>query len=858
MRTSTSQPALCRCAALLLLVLCSCAPSAFASTTSDSTTTDQATTTTNSTSTDSSTRTAAAAAAHSTSTNTAHPHYALTYLVFMLSIGALCYQFDAEIPIPYTVTLLVAGMLIGLVHEASDHGLGSLSVSINMWTQIDPHVLLFTFLPALLFGDAISMEFSSIRKAFGQMLLLATAGVALGAFLCALVPMYVFDYGWNWNYCMLIGSILAATDPVAVVSMLKECGASQNLSTIIAGEAMLNDGTAVVFYLLFLDLATGATYTTGEIVKFFAQMALAGPAVGIAVGMACVWWIMRGKDATIEITLFFIAAYAAMIASEQEGGASGVLAVVAAGIFVATFAWPYVDDHHSMHHVWHWLEWVGNTLIFLLAGTILGAKFHDTESIRAVDWGYMFLNWVAINVARFVVVAALFPFLRNMGSGLTWQEAVFMAWGGLRGAVGLAMAIAVAHTPQFHGADGERFLFHVGGMALLTLVINGTTGAALLKRLGLLDQTPAQLRHINDARHKLSLAVAERYDALAQMKRLFSDHDPEVLQLVVAKAADALFDTSKARHSMSSLHILDSLTGDPRSPGGGQGDDKAGDVEFLATIRDVFLNSLCAEYGRMIQAHELPQASGNVLLHSTKMALDDSRAAGQLTTFELLRNMLQSKGSYMRYVAGTHLSDPRSQLTILLCFIEAHNRTAIKVFDVFGAGEGADSVEETMFEREVEDNTASAEEAIGMLGLGQDDIKGERTTVMIKMLEHQITGVVESFVAQGIISGSAGKIIASDIHKGIKPPTEAETATGAAARRTRKLWSMASTSGGMKKSASGLLQMYSRNSSTGQLEELEKTAVSQEEERRRCSDVQESDKDGVAVDVGKLRVDLHH
>ena len=84
------------------------------------------------------------------------------------------------------------------------------------------------------------------------------------------------------------------------------------------------------------------------------------------------------------------------------------------------------------------------------------------------------MNWFAINIARFIVVFALFPFLRKMGSGLTWQEAVFMGWGGLRGAVGLAMAIAVAHTDQFHGEDGERFLFHVGTVwrALLTTSSN--------------------------------------------------------------------------------------------------------------------------------------------------------------------------------------------------------------------------------------------------------------------------------------------------------------------------------------------------------------------------------------------------
>jgi|AntAceMinimDraft_5_1070358.scaffolds.fasta_scaffold48066_1 NhaP-type Na+/H+ or K+/H+ antiporter len=342
---------------------------------------------------------------------------------------------------------------------------------------------------------------------------------------------------------------------------------------------------------------------------------------------------MRGKNPVIETTLFVIVAYASMIGSEQEGGASGVLAVVAAGIFVATFAWPYVDDPHSMHNVWDWLEWIGNTLIFLLAGTIMGTRHYTSESIRAVDWAYMFLNYLAVNVARFVVIFLFFPLISRMGNGITWREAVFMSWGGLRGAVGLAMAMAVALTDKFHGADGERFLFHVGGMALLTLVINGSTGAALLKALGLLTSTPAQARHIDDARHKMSLEVKAKYVELAKM-RLFSDHDPGVLDLVVAKATRQLWTQPEVDQS-SSVVIQDGMEHSTSAMG------TTVDDEFLATIRHVFLSSLKTTYEGMVHGYELPQESGNILLHSTKMAVDDAQRG--LSNWEMLQSMLRSK-----------------------------------------------------------------------------------------------------------------------------------------------------------------------------------------------------------------------
>ena len=604
----------------------------------------------------------------------------------------------------------------------------------------------------------------------------------------------MFDYGWDWNYCMLIGSMLAATDPVAVVSLLKEVGASKNLSTIIAGEAMLNDGTAVVFYLLFLELATGASYTGAEVASFFAQMALAGPTIGIAVAAGCVWWIMHGRDAIIEITLFVVAAYASMIASEQEGGASGVLAVVAAGIFVATFAWPYVDDHHSMHNVWHWLEWTGNTLIFLLAGTILGSQYLASENIRPVDWGYMFLSYLAVNAARFCVIFLFFPLLSRMGKGITWQEAFFMSWGGLRGAVGLAMAMGVANNDKFKGADGERYLFHVGGMAFLTLIINGTTGASVLRALGLLDQSQAQKRHINDARHKVSLAVRRKYEHLASM-RLFSDHDPEVLSLVVEKAVKQLW-TPFAEHTVPAVKA-------PASPGGTVVDTPEVDTEFLATIRQVFLSSLNSSYEHMIHHHELPQESGNVLLHTTKMAMDDTHS--RLSNWDRLHGILNATGLMGQVMAGAHLTDPQSQLTILLCFIEAHDRTSKIVFDVFGEMEGADAAEEAWFEEEVRLNCEAAERAILSLGLSQDAIRGERTSVMIKMLERELKEYVDSYVSQGIISKAASAEIHKDVSKGIAPPSKDDTTAWGVVNKIKTL----TRNSNMKKSASGLLKSYS-------------------------------------------------
>jgi hypothetical protein len=178
---------------------------------------------------------------------------------------------------PYTVTVMIEGMLLdGLASYNRNApvglpGYGALSplsriagvlpgqnntmqVSLDMWASIDGHLLLYAFLPALLFGDAMSLSVHMFERTFAQCLLLACPGVVLGTALTGFAAMLVLPYGWDWKLSMTFGSILAATDPVAVVALLKAVGASPKLTMQITGEALLNDGTAIVLFNLFLGI----------------------------------------------------------------------------------------------------------------------------------------------------------------------------------------------------------------------------------------------------------------------------------------------------------------------------------------------------------------------------------------------------------------------------------------------------------------------------------------------------------------------------------------------------------------------------------------------------------------------------
>lgn len=135
--------------------------------------------------------------------------------------------------------LLLCGILIGAL-EKEVGGMGSFT---SHWTLLDPHLLLFIFLPPLIYEGTIAVDFHVFKTSFYQMALLAGPGVLISMGCTALVAKYVFNYGWDWYTALTFGAMFSATDPVAVVSLLKELGASKHLAILIEGESLFNDGT---------------------------------------------------------------------------------------------------------------------------------------------------------------------------------------------------------------------------------------------------------------------------------------------------------------------------------------------------------------------------------------------------------------------------------------------------------------------------------------------------------------------------------------------------------------------------------------------------------------------------------------
>jgi NhaP-type Na+/H+ or K+/H+ antiporter len=166
--------------------------------------------------------------------------------------------------------------------------MGILDGSITRWANIDGELILYVFLPALIFGEAMNLNWYQVKGGFTPAALLAGPGVVIGAFVMGSICYFIMPFDWKWNTSMLFGSILSATDPVAVVSLLKGAGASSKLTILIIGESLMNDGTAMVLFTLFYNLLEGQSYNFAEIVEFFTAMTIGSCMLGAALGILAV------------------------------------------------------------------------------------------------------------------------------------------------------------------------------------------------------------------------------------------------------------------------------------------------------------------------------------------------------------------------------------------------------------------------------------------------------------------------------------------------------------------------------------------------------------------------------------------
>jgi NhaP-type Na+/H+ or K+/H+ antiporter len=249
---------------------------------------------------------------------------------------------------------------------------------------MDPHLLMMIFLPALIFESAFNSDWHIFKHELGKILLMAGPMLIGSTFAAAAVFSYVLGYSNQISFTasLMFGSIVSATDPVAVVALLKELGASRRLATLIEGESLLNDGTAMVVFLVLFDKVKGEELVVGEVILKFIRLAVGGIVLGVVGGIIVSSILVRiSNNYVLEVNTTIFSAYIIFYVAEVTLGVSGILAIVALGLYMNNIGKASIsaESEHAVHHVWSYIGFVAETVIFILSGIIMGRRFVDID-----------------------------------------------------------------------------------------------------------------------------------------------------------------------------------------------------------------------------------------------------------------------------------------------------------------------------------------------------------------------------------------------------------------------------------------------------------------------------------------------
>jgi len=582
---------------------------------------------------------------------------AVLFPFFAIMLGTATLHFLTRYfpSVPYTVAMMLEGIFFGWILQQRYEGnlitttYDSLKQSTDMWVNIDGHVLLFAFLPALLFGDAMTLNIHTFKQCFWQCVLLACPGVLLGTILTSLAAYAILPYDWPFSFCLVFGSILSATDPVAVVTMLKELGASPKLTMQITGEALMNDGTAMVLFNIFWAIynknQSWMYDDFGSIFTYFCRMALAGPMLGYAIGWGAFIWMGMARrrhahsDVIIQTSITLATAYLSFFVGESESKVSGVLTCCTAAGVLAQHAWPVINSHESMENVWHAIEYFGNTVLFFLAGVITFKAIsspYDGGATAPVefggnDYGSVILFFFVMTAIRAAMLLVFYPVLERLGGGTSQKDAGFMVWAGLRGAVGLSLAMLVLQTGGDQRA-GKQIVFVVAGLAFLTIFVQGCTCGPLLnywKMLGIPEVKAKMLEKVYDRVEKHCVeeyqqtCLGNNHDAaeaVQYLTRLESLSGTDAAEPIANKIASPRGDKG-ASHGGASHDFEEGVASDEftlknlrtklaeiRRSG------EEVDAATLAALRETHYRIVRAEYWEQIESGYLPRDAEAVLV----------------------------------------------------------------------------------------------------------------------------------------------------------------------------------------------------------------------------------------------------
>jgi CPA1 family monovalent cation:H+ antiporter len=374
--------------------------------------------------------------------------------------------------LPYTVGLVATGLALALAHLPLDLAL--------------THDVLFeVILPPLLFEAALSISWRDLKRELTLVLALSTVGVLVGAGVVA--GGLVWALAWPLAPALAFGALIAATDPIAVIAMLREAGVKGRLRLVIESESLFNDGAAALLFALILPALTQSGDPTPlAIVAQALRIGGGGVVVGAGVGALAIALAGRTDDHLVETALTAVVGYGSFLIAERIG-ASGVLATVAAGLVMGNLGVLAPSDgrfalsaqgRQSVVVFWEFAAFVANSLVFLLIGLAMAEA-----ATRGAGFG---AGAIAVVVALALIgrAATVYPialaFSRSRWA-FGWGETHFLWWSGLRGALALALALSLPADAPYR----DQILVGAFAVVAFSALAQGLAAGPLLRALGL-------------------------------------------------------------------------------------------------------------------------------------------------------------------------------------------------------------------------------------------------------------------------------------------------------------------------------------------------------------------------------------
>jgi monovalent cation/hydrogen antiporter len=442
-----------------------------------------------------------------------------TLLVLLGIIGVLAVVAE-RVRFPFPILLVIAGLLIALFPGLPE-------------VKLDPELVFLIFLPPLLFSAAWNFPWENFRSNFLPIFFLAV-GLVFATIVCVAYAAHWLIPGMGLATGFVLGAIVSPPDAVAATAVLKHLRVPKRLSAILEGESLINDASGLVAYHFAVAAVLTGSFSLAEAGVDFVWMSVGGAFLGLLTGMGATHLHRHLRNPAVEVTLTILTPYIAYLPAERFG-VSGVLAVVAAGLYIGHRSWEALGPESRLQRetIWQLLDYLLNSIVFIL----IGLQFPSIVEGMRVPVGQMIFIGAAISLVVIAVrFLCVFPiaslernfFRRDDSDYLSFGGLVVVSWAGMRGVVSLAAALALPLTISSGVAFPQRhiILFITFCVIFVTLVLQGLSLPRLVRRLKV-EETDSDFRSEGQARMVLLEELVVRIDGF--MKK---EEKPEYRELL--------------------------------------------------------------------------------------------------------------------------------------------------------------------------------------------------------------------------------------------------------------------------------------------------------------------------------------